>query len=375
MQKSIVALAVAGVLAASAVAQAETTLYGSARIGVEYTQGKGDGKLSAWDVANQASRLGVKGSEDLGGGLSAIYQFEFGVNIDGNGTSGTNPWGQRLSFVGLQGGFGTVALGRQYRPAYTFVSQYTDIFNGGITNPYSLTSNEQRVGNAVAYVTPTFGGFTAAVAVLMDGNGQNCKFNDIVKLEGNCNSDRSNREDIDAIEVGAGYSNGPLNIGVSYSYQPNGGFALPGTFGPDATVGTPPVTINGTGVASVDGAEFSHYGIGGSFVVGPVTVGASYEYTDFDNKDLGNLQGYGAVLGFDVTPNTTLRGTYGNYHIDSKVLGYDNQETWGLGVEHRLSKRTMLYVEYIDSETTYDASTEGAKPGTDYTTIGMRHDF
>lgn len=85
MRKSIVALAVAGVLAASAVAQAETTLYGSARIGVEYTQGKGDDKLSSWDVANQASRLGVKGSEDLGGGLSAIYQYEFGVAIDGNG--------------------------------------------------------------------------------------------------------------------------------------------------------------------------------------------------------------------------------------------------------------------------------------------------
>lgn len=335
MQKSIVALAVAGVLAASAVAQAETTLYGSARIGVEYVQGKGSGKDSSWDVANQASRLGVKGSEDLGGGLSAIYQYEFGVNIDGNGTGANNPWGQRLSFVGLQGGFGTVALGRQYRPAYTFVSQYTDIFNGNITNPYSLTSNDQRMGNAVAYVTPTFSGFTAAAAVLMDG--------------------AANREDVDAFEAGIGYSNGPLNLGFSYSYQPKNGAAVPS-------------------IANAGGAEFSHYGIGGSYAMGPFSVGASYEYTDFDDSDLGSIQGYGVVLGFDVMPNTTLRGTYGNFHIDSDAL-YDNQEMWGLGVEHRLSKRTMVYIEYVDSDQTYDAATTGAKPGSDYTTIGMRHDF
>lgn len=363
MQKSIVALAVAGVLAASAVAQAETTLYGSARIGVEYTQGKGDGEKSSWDVANQASRLGVKGSEDLGGGLSAIYQYEFGVNIDG----GTNdlasntavdangepakakdgsPLNRRLSFVGLQGSFGTVALGRQYRPAYTFVSQYTDIFNGNITNPYSLTSENQRVSDAVAYVTPTFGGFTAAAAVLMNGVGTNCKFP----------CENSNREDIDAIEVGAGYSNGPLNIGVSYSYQPNGGAAVPSV----ADV--------------VQGAEFSHYGIGGSFVTGPFSIGASYEYTDFDSGSLGDIQGYGLVLGFDVAPNTTLRGTYGNYRIDSAALGDDNQETWGLGIEHRLSKRTMVYAEFIDSDASEYTGSFDPKGGY-YTTLGMRHDF
>lgn len=345
MQKSIVALAVAGVLAASAVAQAETTLYGSARIGVEYTQGKGDDKLSSWDVANQASRLGVKGSEDLGGGLSAIYQYEFGVAIDGNG----GPLTTRLSFVGLQGGFGTVALGRQYRPAYTFVSQYTDVFDGNITNPYSLTSENQRVSDAVAYVTPTFGGFTAAAAILMNGNGTNCKPADIA--DGRCTN--SNREDIDAYEVGAGYSNGPLNIGVSYSYQPEGGAAV-------------------ASVANVGGAEFSHYGIGGSFVTGPFSIGASYEYTDFDDNSLGSIQGYGVVLGFDVTPNTTLRGTWGRFDWD-KVLD-DNLDTWGLGVEHRLSKRTMVYAEYLDSDMPFYVGQFNERGGK-YATVGMRHDF
>jgi len=340
MNKSMLALAVLGALAATA-AQAETTLYGSARAGVEYTQGKGDSDLSSWDVANQASRLGVKGSEDLGGGLSAIYQYEFGVKIDGS--SDGSPFSQRLSFVGLKGGFGSVTIGRQYRPAYLYVSQYTDIFNGNITNPYSLTSENQRVSDALAYVTPDFSGFSGAAAVIMNGNGQNSKYP----------SASSNREDIDAFEMGLGYSNGGLNIGLSYSYQPDGGAA----------------------VASVDnvfGAKFNHYGIGGSYTIGGFTGGFSYEYTDFDKSELGNIQGYGVVLGYDVTANDTVRATWGRFDWD-KVYN-DSMDTWGVGFEHRLSKRTMAYVEYVDSDQPYYVGSfddEGGK----YFTVGMRHDF
>ena len=125
-------------------------------------------------------------------------------------------------------------------------------------------------------------------------------------------------------------------------------------------------------VGNVGGAEFNHYGIGGSYTAGPFSVGASYEYTDFDDSSLGNIQGYGVVLGFDVTPNTTLRGTWGRFDWD-KVLD-DNLDTWGLGVEHRLSKRTMVYAEYLDSDMPFYVGQFNERGGK-YATVGMRHDF
>ncbi|MBS0601676.1 MAG: porin, partial [Proteobacteria bacterium] len=215
MNKSMIALAVGGGLAGSAAAQAETTLYGSARIGVTYTQPDGPGTdKSNWDVANEASRLGVKGSEDLGGGLKAIYQYEFGVAIAGNG----GPLTTRLSSVGLTGGFGTVVLGRVWSAPYLYVGSLTDVFNSSSSgnsgsmgwdrlnstitfdNTGALGTGD-RISDVVAYITPNFSGFSGAAAIVMNGNGQNAV---------------GNREDIDAYDIAGGYTLGGLTIGASY---------------------------------------------------------------------------------------------------------------------------------------------------------------
>ena len=120
MKKSVLALAVATALAAPLAAQADTILYGSARVSVDYNEDDNlcrisfEGDAADWDVVNNASRLGVLGSEDLGGGLSAIYQYEFGVDV----TEGGNFEGNRPKFVGLKGGFGTLTSGTQDTPYY-----------------------------------------------------------------------------------------------------------------------------------------------------------------------------------------------------------------------------------------------------------------
>ncbi len=128
MKKSAIALAAAGVLGAGAAAHAETTLYGSARSSVIYVNPDASGRTSYWDVVNNASRLGLSGAEDLGGGLSAIYQYEFGVNLDGSASG--DPLNQRQSWVGLKGGFGQASIGRQLAPIYNAIGAYTDFFNG-----------------------------------------------------------------------------------------------------------------------------------------------------------------------------------------------------------------------------------------------------
>jgi|SRR5690349_20490080 len=127
MNKKLMAVAVAGALGVPAAALAqEVQIYGRANVGVDSysatgaTAGSGSDVKSRTRVFDQGSRLGFRGTEDLGGGLKAIWQIESGVNIDtgsANGQSGaantsTGTLATRDSYAGLEGGFGRVQFGR-----------------------------------------------------------------------------------------------------------------------------------------------------------------------------------------------------------------------------------------------------------------------
>src|ERR1700730_16325238 len=120
MKKTLLALAVLGAFAGAASAQTNVTVYGIVDAGVQYkNDGNPAGKtLSLQSGIQNGSRLGFKGTEDLGGGLSAIFTFENGFNVD-DGTLGQgNRLFGRQAWVGLNGGFGTVKLGRQQTALY-----------------------------------------------------------------------------------------------------------------------------------------------------------------------------------------------------------------------------------------------------------------
>ena len=173
MNKKLVALAVAAAVVAPLAAVADTTLYGRIHTSLEYEDGDAidisrsptTGAISesvstaddTWNVRNETTRIGVKGSEDLGNGLKAIFQAEWAFNsAEGGSTAGG--LGNRLAYAGLSGGWGTAAIGRQWTPYYGAVDK-TDIFNGGsFNNTYIGTF---RTGNAIQYVSPNWGGFTA----------------------------------------------------------------------------------------------------------------------------------------------------------------------------------------------------------------------
>ena len=135
MKKSAIALAVAAALAASAAAQAETTFYGRAALAITYTDTSIDSDTpigdifddGIWDIRNAGTRWGVRGSEDLGNGLSAIYHIETNLDADSHNGNGDSQTG-RLAWVGLKGGFGAVKLGAQWTPYYNALGA-TDIFN------------------------------------------------------------------------------------------------------------------------------------------------------------------------------------------------------------------------------------------------------
>ena len=338
MNKSIIALAVAGALAASAAAQAETTLYGSARIGVTYTQPDGPGTdKSNWDVTNESSRLGVKGSEDLGGGLKAIYQYEFGVNIDGNGTGGNNPWNQRLSSVGLTGGFGTVVLGRVWSAPYLYVGSLTDVFNHSTSftsmgwdrlNFYSsgngLAGSGDRIGNVVAYITPSFSGFSGAAAIVMDGAPGSA-------------SALGAREDVDAYDIAGGGTFGGLTVGASYR-----------------------------DVQDV----FEQWGVGASFKFGfGLTVAATYSSRDYDTSGVGDPSVWDVIGTYAFGNNVILAG-YAQYDFDDNR---DNLDAWKLGYQYNLSKRTRVFAEYA-AENGF-GFTEATQTDRNVFSVGMRHDF
>lgn len=361
MNKSIIALAVAGALAASAAAQAETTLYGSARIGVTYTQPHGPGPdKSSWDVANEASRIGVKGSEDLGGGLKVIYQYEFGVNIDGgtndfasttavdkDGKSATgkdgSPLNRRLSSVGLTGGFGTVVLGRVWSAPYLYVGSLTDVFNSsssgqatvmgwdrlnstvgtGTANTGSSVGGD-RVSDVVAYITPTFSGFSGAGAIVMNGNGTNSG---------------DNREDIDAYDIAGGYTLGGLSIGASYR--------------------------------DFKALDYTQWTVGAAykFPFG-LRFAGTYSDRDVDGKNTPDPSVWDLVAEYNFGANT-VRAGYASYDHDMKNVS--DVDAWRVGYQYDLSKRTRLWVEYLDESNIGNV----AKAQTDrnFLSIGMRHDF
>src|SRR5690606_7471381 len=109
MNKKLVAVAVAGLLAAPLAAQAQTanvTLYGRVNLDLEYIDANRDNP-SVTRVSSNSSRLGVRGTESLGGGLNAIFQIESAVSADAGG----GQLGTRETFIGLQGSWGTVKMG------------------------------------------------------------------------------------------------------------------------------------------------------------------------------------------------------------------------------------------------------------------------
>ncbi len=190
MQRSLVTAALAGAVMGVPSVQAQTgnvVLYGRANLSVDTYSATGGTCAPGVDcnfksrtrVTDSASRLGVRGIEDLGSGLRAVFQIETGVNIDtgqATGQSGalngnTGFLASRDSFVGLEGGFGRLTLGRQniYWANGTIIQTGANYINAEI--PFSsavifgrVTGPVARQSNVLQYTTPTFGGFNTTLS-------------------------------------------------------------------------------------------------------------------------------------------------------------------------------------------------------------------
>jgi len=377
MKKSTLALAVAAALVGfGSAAYADTTLYGSARVSVDYDEWNSDyvevnGRLErfragsdAWDMVNDASRLGVRGEEDLGGGLAAIYQYEFGVDV----TEGGNFYNNRPKWVGLKGSsWGSVTAGTQWTPYYNVVG-IGDIFNSSKVfdnEVYLGNTYATRMDNSLIYSTPNWSGFSAQAMLVMNGScapsdpqvpGDLCR-----QAGSGDNRLPSNVSDgIDMWQIAMSYKNGPFFAGATYMALEGPSF--------DTVIPTLP------------GWDGDQWAVAFGYNSGPFAVSLAYEQGDVNTLYRGDGENV-YLTGQYTFGNNIIRGAYGytsaddsqyDVIVDGVPVRYtqSDAQNWILGYQYNLSKRTRLWVEYIGQDV--DSDLVGNRQSV---SIGTRVDF
>jgi predicted porin len=331
MMKKILAVAIASAFAAPAfAATSNVDVYGSINESVESVD---DGTASySRMVTNNNSFLGFKGSEDLGGGLKAVWQIEANISIDGSAssTNDNNIFGTRNTFIGLAGGFGTVIAGTHdtpYKlatgPLDKFVGtlgDYNAVFGNAAGNPSSIF--DLRTGNTIAYISPNFSGFDVKAAYVMG-------------LEGDASAAA---DESDAWSLSGTYTNGPLFVTAAYEKH--------------NSVGT--TTCNNGATCLGQGAvDRDAWKIGAGYKFGNLSVGAIYESIDGDVGTAVAHDSWGLNAAYAMGA-FTLKASYANAGEIDNASGVEvantGAEMWAVGVDYSLSKRTTVQVVYAEMD-------------------------
>lgn len=336
--------AIALAAASAAQAQSSVTLYGIVDMFVQY--GKGDSTtLAVQSGGVSSSRLGFKGTEDLGGGLKANFQLEQGILADTGALGNGGLAFGRQAWVGLSSAtWGSLSAGRQTIPQYDILDAFDTFATGvGSSASSSIVSTTSRANNSVKYRSPTLGGFTGVALV---GMGETTP------------SDTNSGDNANVYALGGTYAAGPFSAGLALNVFKRGTNAQQ-----DARYALVTASYD-FGVAKLSGA------------VQKVRNLAGNEASDRTE----------AMVGVNVP--------VGERNIVSVAMGQVrtngsdslNARQWSLGATHLLSKRTSLYavLGHIDNgaATSYTTTTAtGAGPvtsaGQDVHSlqVGVRHAF
>jgi predicted porin len=339
--KKVLTLAIAAALVAPVAAMADSTIYGKAHMIVQSVD---DGTDSVWSTDSVASRVGVKGSEDLGNGLSAVYQFEFGVNPDASSTLSN-----RNQFVGLAGGFGTFLAGRHDTPmkmSQGSFDEFGDLPYGDIEDVFP---GEDRLSNVLAYVSPAMSGLTFVGAVVAGEEGDAVTITDGATPPTTLVSTTPELQGVaDHISVTGMYSNGPIFASLAYNSYDLGALdaspaLLRGTFVWNGGVWQAGAMFNNWDWDDVAG-DASSYGVSGHFMVTP----NDKIKAQFLTADAGTVSANAALA--LVTGGTVTKGFSPNISVAGDGDDADsNVDQWSIGYEHSFSKRTYVHVGYTSN--------------------------
>lgn len=362
MKKSLVGL-IPLALAGSAFSQSSVTLFGVADTGVSFITNrsqdrqqatllnpfyanKGSVKVSRTELYNSGyntSRIGFKGTEDLGGGLAASFWLESPVALDDGSSAVTF---SRRSTVSLSGGFGEVRLGRDYTPSFwndavfdpfgvnglgtnLIITAITTNLAGGATG-FGGNPSPVRASNSISYfLPPTLGGFYGQAMYVFN---EQTKYTPGTRTPVALNNSRAGRY----LGARVGYANGPLDISAAYGNQTTGDQYFAGV--------TDAVKIANAGVS---------YDFGPIKVMGELSHSRNtHSYSVLPTTRAPNVGLDGYLVGFTVPFGVSqIMASYGRVKYDMGVPAFLRQgdpvaSKVSLGYVYNLSKRTALYATF-----------------------------
>ena len=347
MKKTLLATALLAGFAGTAYAQSSVTLYGIVDVGIGGSKIHDQDRTFGMESGVQSgSRWGLRGSEDLGGGLRANFKLESGFDT----TTGRSGQGGRMfgreAWAGLSGNFGEVRLGRQEAAQYQalgFISPFGDGFGqAGIGNAFNGVSTN-RADNTIAYFSPNFSGFQASVGYSFNYDG------------GSAANDDSNQ----LWSVGLKYANGPFAVGLGYEGTKLGD--------------------NTTWHTAQNGKDPHNYTLGGTWDFNVVKAYAAASYTkhgyvtDATSVAPGeNIKSYLVGLSAPVGAGSLFGSwQHSNYSGDVGPNGDDKRNIYSVGYTYNMSKRTNLYAYYAYSDTAFfDEDWDRSSYA-----VGLRHRF
>lgn len=288
MKRIALAAALAGTVAAPAFAQSSVTIYGRINTTIEHQKATLQGVTeSATVMQNNSSRIGFKGTEDLGGGLKVGFQLEHGLNSDTGVATHGNAFWARQSEVNLSGGFGMVRLGNFTAESYFATADYISMHNHDTgTSSDALYAYVMRDVNKIAYRTPSLGGVTLEGAVSLKESGED-----------------------HAYDLAANYQAGPLHLGAGYT-----------KFG-----------------------DSNQFAVRGLYEMGAFTFGAYFQ-RDKNNFDIGSRNSF-RLSGMYTMGASEFHVNFG-YAGKNGDVAKSKANQFTLGYNYNLSKRTKVYAFY-----------------------------
>ncbi len=331
----------------------------------KFSAADGSAKVTANTTGNQSGygtqRLGFRGTEDLGGGLKGKFQIETSLSA---GNAAANTIGSRPTFVGLEGAFGTVLLGRQDTPLLKAVVPQ---LAGGANNvvgqimwsPLSVSlidttasadagfgriARETTIDRAINYISPTFSGFNAEVQY-----GQNS-----VKTSATDVAAATTKTDDTGLNVK--YSNGPITVNAATHTQ------------------------KATKDNVVGGKNVNDY-VGATYNLGVANLSLQYGTSKRTTAGVQDYKNTGLQFGAQVPVSTSL-GLFASVGTGKRTFGIadDNdkvkQTSFQLGAAYSLSKRTKLYTVYGSSTLKGDSTANAGQKWTEsQLAMGVNHTF
>jgi len=354
MKKSLIALAVMAA-AGAASAQSSVTLFGIVDATLAWGRGTVADKFQLTNSGYNSSRLGFRGTEDLGGGMSASFWLEAGVNNDNGTGAATNTNNQptggalagmggsqgltfnRRSTVSLGGGWGELRLGRDYTPQFWNLTIFDPFGTNGVGTTQTLNSiitgvTAVRASNSIGYFMPrNLGGFYGQIQYYTGENSSNVGVTE---------------DDGTGIGLRVGFASGPFNVAL------------------------------GMGRTEMAAGDIRQNNIGGQWDFGMAKLMGHYS-----RDENGTVDGEGWLIGALVPVGAgEIRAAFSQY--ETEAVGPDPRtRKLALGYVHNLSKRTAVYATYArvrnsnGAASALNGAVTGANSSSSGFDLGIRHSF